>query len=150
MCLLPLLTSRNVHSSHPQADSGMEIGGQCDTSASPAWCQRKSHTVRVTKPWAYLLALRRKQFWFSADVCFCDSNSVKQRAMKAVKEQVCGNSDQKMKAQPKKKKKQTKPNQTNKATIQSNSTQNSWLFASCLNPSPSNSFVLLIWCLTPS
>jgi len=30
--------------------------------------------------------------------------------MKAVKEQVCGNSDQKMKAQPKKKPNQTKPN----------------------------------------
>lgn len=105
MCLLPLLTSRNVHSPHPQADSGREIGGQCDASASPAWCQRKLRTVSVTKPWACLLALRRKQLWFSSGLWFCDSNSVKQRAMKAVKEQVCGNSDQKMKAQPKKKKK---------------------------------------------
>lgn len=70
-----------------------------DISTIPVWCQRKRKTASVIKPWTCPLALRIKQFWYSAGLCICDSNSVKQRAMKAVQEQICGKSDHRMKAQ---------------------------------------------------
>lgn len=103
-CSLLLFTIRKMlSSSSPQDDSSREIRGagrhDIDISTIPVWCQRKRQTANVIKPWTCPLALRIKQFWYSAGLCICDSNSVKQRAMKAVQEQICGKSDHRMKAQ---------------------------------------------------
>lgn len=100
-------------SSPLQDDNSREMSGawQCDTPTTPAPCQQKSsqnwsmssqsQTASTIKARICPLACCRKTLLFFSRFVgfFHDSNSIKHRAMKAVKEQVCGNSDHRMKAQ---------------------------------------------------
>lgn len=138
----------------PLQDNSRQMHGavHCDTPATLPWHQQKpsqnwsassqSQRASTLKACTCPSALRSKHLSSSAGLCFHNSSSIKQRAMKAVKKQACGKSDGNTAHLP------HLQNKAKRKSTESNNIQNCSLSASDQHPNPSQAFVLLICCLT--